>query len=85
MRVSQFVILLILGYFATGVMSKKVAGLAVFRRVNDTIEYLMLKPNNSKKEWSPPKGNFSIFFKFRLYFDLHNKLKLKYNCTLITI
>lgn len=72
MRVSQFVILLVLAYFTTGAMSKKVAGLAVFRRVNDTIEYLMLKPKSEKKEWSPPKGNFSLcfFFKLRLYLTL---------------
>ncbi|XP_055303055.1 bis(5'-nucleosyl)-tetraphosphatase [asymmetrical]-like isoform X2 [Sitodiplosis mosellana] len=42
-----------------GVMSKgskKVAGLVIFRRINDRIEYLMLKPNSQNKEWSPPKG-----------------------------
>lgn len=61
MRVSHLVIFLILAYFSSGIMSKKskqVAGLIVYRQVNDTIEYLMLKPNSHKKEWSPPKGTF---------------------------
>lgn len=58
MRLSQIVIFLVLAYFSTGVMTKKVAGLVVFRRVNDTIEYLMLKPKSEQKEWSPPKGIF---------------------------
>lgn len=64
MRV-QIVILLVLVYFSMNVSSKRVAGLAVFRRINDKIEYLMLKPKNYKKEWSPPKGIvFKLFFFF---------------------
>lgn len=61
MRAHQIVILLVLTYFSIGVMSKKVAGLVVFRRVNGNTEYLMLKPNSRKKEWSPPKGILTYF------------------------
>lgn len=39
---------------------KRVAGLIIFRRVDDTIQYLMLRPKNDKKEWSLPKGNYFI-------------------------
>lgn len=64
MRAHQIVILLVLTYFSIGVMSKKVAGLVVFRRVNGNVEYLMLKPNSRKKEWSPPKGILAFFYLF---------------------
>ncbi|XP_031624551.1 bis(5'-nucleosyl)-tetraphosphatase [asymmetrical]-like [Contarinia nasturtii] len=60
MQANRFVVFLVLtlSYFAVGIMAKKVAGLVVFRRTNDTnaIEYLMLKPKSNKKKWSPPKG-----------------------------
>lgn len=37
-------------------LAKKVAGLVVFRRLDEKNEYLMLAAMNSKKDWSPPKG-----------------------------
>ncbi|XP_052796259.1 bis(5'-nucleosyl)-tetraphosphatase [asymmetrical]-like [Mya arenaria] len=32
------------------------AGLIVFRRVVDSVEYLVLKHSNTEGHWSPPKG-----------------------------
>lgn len=39
---------------------KQVAGLIVFRKINDNIDYLVLKPVKDNKYWSPPKG-YSLF------------------------
>lgn len=61
MNSNQIVFFFILAYISVEVMSKKVAGLIVFRRTSDTIEYLLLKPRSKKKEWSPPKGIFDLF------------------------
>lgn len=36
---------------------KRVAGMVVYRQIDQNIEYLMLKPSKDGKDWSPPKGN----------------------------
>lgn len=35
---------------------KKAAGFLVFRKINNTIEYLLLKASYGNYHWSPPKG-----------------------------
>lgn len=36
---------------------KLAAGLVVYRRVKDTIEYLLLQTSYGENHWSPPKGH----------------------------
>lgn len=68
---SIIVLLLLLHSFGNG-MSKRIAGLVVFRRVNAQIEYLMLRPSKSGKSWSPPKGHPFISI---LYFKLRKTIE----------
>lgn len=35
---------------------KRAAGFLIFRRLNDAIEYLLLRASYGTKHWSPPKG-----------------------------
>lgn len=68
MQVKYIAIFLVFALFSEEVASKKVAGLVVFRRINDDIEYLVLKPRSNKKDWSPPKGiSAFLLIEFLLY------------------
>lgn len=48
-------LLLVFSLFSNG-MTKRTAGLVIFRHVNSELEFLMLKPSKEGKVWSPPKG-----------------------------
>lgn len=37
-------------------MGKRAAGFLIFRRLNEQIEYLLLKASYGNKHWTPPKG-----------------------------
>lgn len=37
-------------------MAKRAAGLVIFRRLTDKIEYLMLRTSYGNHHWTPPKG-----------------------------
>lgn len=67
------IVLLLLFYLINNGMAKRTAGLIIFRRVNSQIEYLMLKPTNDRKVWSPPKGSL-ITWKFIDTFEFNKKL-----------
>ena len=48
-------------------MSQKLAaGLIIFRKLNHTIEYLLLQTSYGENHWTPPKGflNFSNYLVF---------------------
>lgn len=37
-------------------MAKRAAGFVILRKLNETIEYLMLQASYGNNHWSPPKG-----------------------------
>lgn len=37
---------------------KRAAGFLIFRRLNEQIEYLLLRASYGSKHWTPPKGQF---------------------------
>lgn len=56
MKFTKIILILFFAYSSAQAMTKKVAGLMIFRRNNSRIEYLMLKSSKPHGEWSPPKG-----------------------------
>jgi hypothetical protein len=41
--------------------TKLAAGLVVFRRISNSVQYLLLQTSYGEKHWTPPKGRFSGF------------------------
>lgn len=54
------ILLLLFQFSVKGMAKKRVAGMVIFRQLDQNIEYLMLKPSKDGKDWSPPKGT-SLF------------------------
>lgn len=54
-RLHKYCLLLTFSLLNNG-MTKRTAGLVIFRRVNSQLEFLMLKPSKDGKVWTPPKG-----------------------------
>lgn len=38
-------------------MGKRAAGLLIFRRMNEAVEYLMMQTSYGNHHWTPPKGH----------------------------
>lgn len=45
-------------------VAKRAAGFLIFRRLNQQIEYLLLRASYGSKHWTPPKGTHSTFHTF---------------------
>lgn len=53
---------------------KTAAGFVVFRRLNNTIQYLLLQTSYGQHHWTPPKGNIKVIkrkFKYKITFVGH--------------